>query len=149
MPSPSLRSSICTQRQDGLTLIELVVVMAIIGILATVAWGGYGQHTLKARRAEGRAVLLQVLLQQERRFSYHRSYRAFQPDASETEFKWYSGEQPGQSAYHVSARACDGEDLRSCVRIAAAPAGTHRDEQCGVLFADTRGRRGAANPGCW
>ncbi|MBP0597607.1 prepilin-type N-terminal cleavage/methylation domain-containing protein [Herbaspirillum sp. LeCh32-8] len=136
-------------RQRGLTLIELVTVMAITAILTTTAWGGYQQHMLTSRRAEGRAALLRVLVQEERQFSYRHAYRAFQPGNGEAEFKWFSGERPERSAYHIAAQACEGEDLRSCVRVTATPAGIHHDQQCGALYVDTRGRRGAAGDSCW
>ncbi|MBB5391485.1 MULTISPECIES: type IV pilin protein [unclassified Herbaspirillum] len=143
-----------SRTQHGFTLIELTMAIAIVGILATLAWSGYSQHLLKTRRAEGRAAVLQVLLQQERQFSYRHSYRAFVPGAQETEFKWHSGERPETSAYSISAQACDGEDLHSCVRVTATPGGAlvdsaYRDERCGALYADSRGRRGADGNDCW
>lgn len=135
----------------GFTLIELAATLAVVAVLASLAWAGYGHHVQKARRAEGRAALLQVLLQQERQFSLRHSYRAFSPGAGETEFKWFSGERPERSAYRLAALACPGEALDACVRVTATPSGSHSDAQCGALFADTLGRRGAATDadGCW
>ncbi|KAF1044102.1 MAG: hypothetical protein GAK35_01890 [Herbaspirillum frisingense] len=139
----------------GFTLLELTAALAVVGLLAAIGWNSYSQYMLKARRAEGRAALLQVLIQQERQFSYQHRYQAFQPGAGETGFKWYSGETPSTIAYAIAAQACDGEDLSTCVRIIATPGGpavntAYRDEQCGILYADSRGRRGAAGgAACW
>lgn len=132
----------------GFTLIELTVALAVVGILAAFGWGGYSQYVHKAKRAEGRAALLHVLLQQERQFSYRHSYRAFHPGAEETEFKWFSGDRPETSAYSLAAQACEDQDLRSCVLVSATPGGAlvnaaHADGQCGTLYADSRGRRRA------
>jgi len=42
---------------SGLTLIEMVVVVAIIGILAAVAWPTFDRYQLKVSRADGIAGL--------------------------------------------------------------------------------------------
>lgn len=50
----------------GFTLVELMVVVAIIGILAGIAYPSYQSYMRKSRRADGRAALIALQLEQEK-----------------------------------------------------------------------------------
>jgi type IV pilus assembly protein PilE len=49
-----------SRRSSGFTLIELMIVVAIVGVLAAIAMPSYSQYIARARRADARAQLLQV-----------------------------------------------------------------------------------------
>ena len=53
----------------GVTLIELMVVVVIIGILAGIAYPGYRSYTQKSRRSDAQILLLQAAARQEKFFS--------------------------------------------------------------------------------
>lgn len=62
------------RKQSGITLIELMIVIVIIGILAAVAYPSYQNSVRKARRADGAAALTNVQLAQEKLRSSCRFY---------------------------------------------------------------------------
>lgn len=142
-------------KTGGHTLLEVLVALAICAALAAFGAAGWQGLARSQRRAEARSALLMLMQQQERHFSRHGRYHAFD-GAAPGSFKWHSGASPADSAYRLSATACGGESLARCVSVVASPGGTgaragHVDPECGVLRLDSRGRRQADGrlAACW
>ena len=144
---------------SGFTLVEMVVVTAIVGLLAAVAYPSYASYMTGARRIEGQSALLSALQKQERYYGQHNTYVAFSSDAAQPDsklFAWWSGASAAQSAYELSGRACPGVPLQRCIELRAVP-GTpkvdknFRDEACQTLTINSAGQMGATGPRkrCW
>ena len=56
-------------RTPGFTLIELMIVVVIIGVLASIAYPSYQKYTTSTRRTDAQSALLQLANQQERFFT--------------------------------------------------------------------------------
>ena len=64
------------QANRGFTLIEVMIVVAILGILAAIALPSYREHVLRGNRAEGQSMLTTAAARQERYRAQNNVYAA-------------------------------------------------------------------------
>ena len=62
------------KKDNGFTLVELMIVVAVIGILAAIAYPAYTEQIRKARRAETQAALMNISTRQQQMLLDTRSY---------------------------------------------------------------------------
>jgi len=60
----------------GVTLMELMIVVVVIGILTAMAYPSYRQYVAKAKRNEAKNCLLQIAVMQERHYLQNGTYTA-------------------------------------------------------------------------
>ena len=155
-------SKLSHKRITGFTLVELMIVVAIVGILAAIAYPSYIDSVRKGKRAEGRAAVTALLQQQERYFTQNNTYVKFDVGAAPAALalKDYSATDGGRAAsnYLLAAEVCAAigrvvPPIRDCVNIVATPqASVFTDPVIGFLSIDTQGRRDCGNTDksrCW
>ena len=97
-------------KQTGITLIELMIVVATVGILASIAYPTYRDQMIKTRRSDGHALLMQVMNAQERFFTNYGTYTTSITGAEPTGLG-FTDTNSDEGYYTVSAAACGGSTI--------------------------------------
>jgi type IV pilus assembly protein PilE len=143
----------------GFTLIELLIVVAIIGILAAIAYPGYQEQIRKSRRADAQAVLFELAQLMERRYTENGTY--LESDDSVPNLGAggiFPDKSPidGGELYYRLEIDDDGADSTTAdtYLLRATPQGSQASDACGKLTLDNLGGKdveGASLPAdrCW
>jgi type IV pilus assembly protein PilE len=115
----------------GFTLIELVMVIAIVGILMAIAIPSYNNSTTKARRADGQTALMDVMVRQERFYTENNTYS--------TNLAALPAQAASPEGYYTITAAACGTGIDSCVILTATP-GTAQTSD-GALTLNSRGQK--------
>lgn len=126
----------------GFTLVELMITVAIIAIIAAIAYPSYQRHVIRTHRGAAEACLSEHAQFMERYYTTNLTYVDAEPApgcASE-------GAMPDRYEF-----AFVGEPTRSTYTISATPVGPQlKDGQCGTLTLNQAGTKGANDvDACW
>jgi type IV pilus assembly protein PilE len=140
-------------KRNGFTLIELMIVVAIVGIIAGIAVPAYQDSISKSRRRDAEGALQGLANAMERHFTEHNSYLGAADGGADTgsTATIFSDKSPvdGSTAYYALSITAAGV---STFTIQASPLGAQADDKCGTLSLDNTGTRGVSNLSvdqCW
>jgi type IV pilus assembly protein PilE len=154
---------------QGFTLIELMIVVAVVGILSAIAYPNYRDSVDKGRRASAKAVLQDAQAYMERIYSENYSYHADTQGTLINSGAYFQSNftvapKPGEgnAAYNIivqTLQTTPGQYTVTAVPIAAGPMAGDR---CGTFVVNRTGRKGVtgysttlyanqltANRECW
>lgn len=134
-------------KQAGFTLMELMIVVVIVGLLASVAYPAFRDQARRSARSEATAALASAIARQEQFFADNKSYTTALANLNMTALT-----ENGYYQVQVDA-ATTGCPLSRCVAMRAVPQGSQtEDVACGSLTINSSGEKsatGSDGADCW
>jgi type IV pilus assembly protein PilE len=137
-------------RERGVTLIELLITVVIIGILAAVAYPSYTQYVLRSHRTAAKTALHDMAGRQERLFSTTNAYGTTLAALGYPAGASVPIPDANSHYYDLSVNATPTTYI-----LSAARAGTQvNDAECGTFTLDEIGNQGmtggtGTSQNCW
>ena len=122
--------------QRGFTLIELMITVAIVGILSMIAYPAYQSQVVKGNRAEGKSAVLKTAQALERYFTVNNTYVT---SLTTLGMPTYSGDDSAGSKYDLTIVA-GAAGITTSFTVKATPRSP--DASCGRLTYTQAGQKG-------
>lgn len=134
----------------GVTLVELMIAVAIVGILAAIAYSSYQAQVRRGNRTDGKAELLEAAQELEKCYTRYGAYN----NAACASYNLTNGGNrlSERGKYRITFRA-GSVAANTYVLQATLEPGRGPDPECGVLSIDQSGQRDRSGNGpldrCW
>jgi len=131
--------------KNGFTLIELLIAVAIIGILASLAYPSYQDSVRKTHRAEAQGDLMELASFMERYYTENNRYRTGGGGAVALPFT--QSPRTGTAFYQITQGNLT--DTSYTLTATAQATGGQNNDTCGNLTISNTGATTPATAGCW
>ena len=144
----SNQTAVNDRNAHGFTLIEMMITVAIVAILAAIAYPSYQQQVRKTRRADCEGVIMEMANALERYYTENNSYVGFTLGAGNN-FSNQCPKDTGTAAtYNLSLPTLTANSFV----IQAAPTGAQNGDMCGNLTLNQAMQKGVGSSTvsqCW
>lgn len=141
------------RRQRGVTLIELMVVMAVLAMLSSIAVGSYRTYILRSQRTDARTAVLRIQVAQEKFFLQNNTYTTNIVNAPPAGLGIGSATTPGgHYSIAVGPDPATTNSIATSYLVTATAIGAQVQDKaaCLVMTINDRGQRTPLeNTGCW
>ncbi len=130
--------------QAGVTLIELLITVVIVGILASIAYPSYQTYVARANRTEAQGILMENAQFLERNYSTANRYDTLNSDGTGGAPAIIAqSPKTGTAKYSIAAAY----GTSQIFTLTATPTGSMTGDSCGNLTLTNTGVKAPAN--CW
>jgi len=152
-------TSTLPRREHGFSLMELMITVAIVAILARIAYPSYQQYVLKSHRADAKTALLDLATRQERFFTLQNNYTTVPASLGYGAASFPFAIQSGTQSYYqlsVTVTGTPGTASAPAYTATAAPIGPQQSDGCGTYTLNQLGVQnntntaaGTTSAQCW
>lgn len=134
-------------KKNGFSLIELMMTVAVVGVLASISVPTYKNYSMKIKRSEGRSFAMEIMQRQEKFYNENNTYTT-----NLSQLGYNSSTPTSEKGYYKVTATAASDGIANNVIITAQPIGSQTsDTECGSFIYNSNGLKSTSTSSstCW